>query len=1248
MATPANTTYCELCEKTFLTRNIPKHNLSLKHLSKLAKKNKNPKTPITPVNKIYCEICKVSFLKRNIPKHNLSLKHLGKLAKQEATLITPVDGIVGPTLINQQTKIQFKKSEILLSPLINMPIEEIVIPSTESPESIGVLGVPLDPEGSLAQNFHYKQQKSFDEAKDIAERSMTEGEETNLNPEDFIFVAKDINDRGAKSFSFFKNIKLCNNYIKKIKPINRCFYEQITNNCLEFYDIDSNTEEPFWTKYTNKQIIDIFLQLRTDWGRVNNYENGRIDKNKDVLILESTQPEIKKSIHIVIRNRYMFENIKQHNEYIKVFQDWITNKSITTTSNGENIIKPKLENESKSIYDDLPKNIFDTAVYTTNRCIRTINSTKFGKDRYLERSTHNLISKKCDEELFYITNTIPQGSKKPFHIREYRDIYGRDINVEQKKNFELLIEERNLTGKESKLSSGESKIMFDHLADIRWDNYQTCMSLIWVGKHLLLTDRDIHYYCEKSDKYDNDWVQNIIDQRRETCTYTIATLLYYLKQDVSAETYNNIVPKNNTFDEIKAKEQHKRTKEEENYLNRIMTLIETQNINLLTETTDYIERSEEKYVLVDDINSNNKVIIIKAGLGQGKTTATVKHINKYEYESIIILTPRRSYAKCTLARVNREIKLPSGEKFVLYSDLKGTIMAKFIILQVESIHRFNFNPKLKTLLLLDECESLLYQMTSHSTHGMYHEQNISCFEHMIKQSSKILALDAFISNKTINLFTNMGVDFKYFNYTQVLEKREAIEYPKKEILSNKLIEELELGKKIFFFCSSKKQLTDFFLTNISAQHPNKKIIEYHSKKGTVNTNTDINDEWKDADLIICTCTITVGMNFDIPDIFNSIFVYASACSKNLIRDIFQATYRVRHLIDKQMHFCLDTRHYGMNLTTNPQEINTELNNKVHFHKLQYEKFLKMELNHNTPKWIKELLTDNIFESNMSIMSIEPLFLRYLEMCNYEIIYEDENMLDKLDFDLEDSNLIFEDYQYQDIPEITRSELIILKEKKIKDPLSDRDQFILDKAYFQITLSLYERNKRSMKIEDEITLWNIYSNYGKSKFRNLAYEKGLKCETLRITDIISESFPELADNLSKKLEDIGNITEKFDLKNSQDFGNIKRDVISKNLKWLEQNSARFHTNFNLRNRTTGDFTMKNGSELLNKIFNSWGYSKITRGKRKRKKGVDGKKFDITDYVCSNTQDIEVYKHLEPKCISARDRKVKNYKEGDNIM
>ena len=1001
------------------------------------------------------------------------------------------------------------------------------------------------------------------------------------------------------------------------------FHEKIINERVEYYDIDGKIEENDYWKNDKTTIINDFLQARKEWIDTTEYNNKELDVEKDLFILESTKLEIKKSFHIIIRNNFVFKNNLDQKKFINSFYDFLVKKNTGF--------------------------VIDTSPYGQNQCFRTIDSSKLD-DKHKKifiRSDYNKLSMECDRRLFFPSWILPELQKASELScisnenqlgKEYNMCYLNYVKDAQEKEEVIVPVIYN-----NEFSDEEAITLFDHISTERWKDYNQCLSLIFLAKDMGISYSDIHQYCKKVDNYSEKWVQDIINKEGK-CGYTIGTLRYYLYQDVDKETFKVLFPKDKTFKEIMEVEPKDRTEKEQKFVDKIIRRMIQKNIKELTDTDGFIERKKEKFVQVRDINKD-KIVVVKAGLGKGKTTATVNHINGYDYDCIIILTPRRSYAQTTISRVNNQISLPDDEKFVLYSDIKGAINKKYLVVQVESLHRFihEFEGK-DTLVILDEVESLLYQMTSHKTHGHNHIQNLDMFENLLNQSTKILCMDAFISNRTLNVLKNMNKKFSYYNYTKELEKRTAIEYPQKNILKNKLIKELEQNKKVYFFCSSRGKLTDYFLPDITSKFPNKKIIEYHSKKSSIDFN-NINDEWSDADLVVVTCTVTVGCNYDVPNMFNSIFVYASACSRNLVRDIFQSCYRVRHIIDKKMYFCLDTRHNGINLPTNINEITEIINNKVKFHKSHYEKFLKMEFTNLTPRWVKELLINNIFESNMSIMNLKELFYKYLQLCNYEIEEDDKEELDDLDIDDEDSNLVFEDYQYPDIPDITFPQRQELLKKKKNLPLSDLEEFTLNKNFFQATLIVNGRS--SLKMEDQISLWNVYCNYGKKKFRNLQYEKGLNSGTLRICDIISSSFPEIADNLSRKLEDIIDITQKLGLKNSQDFKIIDRNVIVDNLEWLEQNSERFHTNFGLRNRTKGEFTIEVGSKLLGKIFNSWGYSKIKKGKRKGKRN-NGKQIDISDYCCENTEDIEIYEYLEPKSKKKIERKVRILKEGEDPL
>ena len=655
--------------------------------------------------------------------------------------------------------------------------------------------------------------------------------------------------------------------------------------------------------------------------------------------------------------------------------------------------------------------------------------------------------------------------------------------------------------------------------------------------------------------------------------------------------------------------------------------------------------SDEKWVTSDLLSTQEKCIVVKAGLGKGKTTASVEHINNTHYDRIIVLTPRKTFAKSVMCRLNEETK----REFVLYLNLKGKdycISAPNVVIQVESLHRLNrIEPDQKTLLLCDEIESILFQMTVTKTHHKNHIDNLDTLEDLFKKANKIICLDAFISNKTLNTLSLMNIPFKFYNFTLPLGQRTCLSFKEETGFTGKLMKDLQEGKRIYFFCSSNKKLTEVFLPLIRKTFPTKKVIEYHSKFTSINLTT-INTNWKDADVIACTSTITVGCNFDLKGIFDKVYVYGNASSKNLVRDMFQSSYRIRHFNDKQMVYCLDRRHFGTNLPTDKKEIENKLKSKKEYVINQYEHHLNMCFpNKETPSWIKELVLNNEYEQNMSIMMLPEVFGRYLEECSYEEEPLDE---EEFDFDEFDEEVKIDDkFEYEDIPEVTFSQAKELRKKKIDSSLTKLEEGQLEKFYFQCNIVV------DKKINQEKELWDIYCNYGKGKFRNLSYEKGYNDGSIRICDIVSEVYPEISNILSLRIEWIDKICKTLGLTHSQNFSTVPKEKVDGCVDWFKVNSNQIHTVFDIRDqKKTDKFDTKTTTFLINKVFSKWGYSSIKAGAKSGKR-VDGKMvystpYDIKNENTTKENDINVYEHIKPKKIQKTEKRVGFCEEEDLPM
>lgn len=996
------------------------------------------------------------------------------------------------------------------------------------------------------------------------------------------------NGEYTNTYTSFIDINMFLDYYNQQPDKEKRFYELIKNGCPEYYDFDFKMEE--WEGQTkHEQIqgcIKEFLRVRNEFA-FNNDINNMCYKYEDLVILESCG--LSKGIDKL--SLHIIVRPEMNGRSQQIF------KSCRDQKIFQQLFETFLLTQKTKI-------VLDMSVYSSNSLMRLHGSHK--KDDVVRKF-----------QLFgNVTKNIQD--KRLLFCSYVQDVNAPTIYIQKDDSKERL----QVTDLE--LSNNEVKDIFNSINSSRWELYESWRTLIWLALKLGLTDGDIHEYSQDANNYDEDATNRMINgYTPERCNISIGTLFFYLKQDVDNKTYNKLVKP------------------------YIQDKITQMKIDSLITTDGFIEKHDQ-WVL-PEVLEQNKCTVIKAGLGKGKTTASVAHINSHDYERIIVLTPRRTFAKSVCNRLNIE----TSKTFALYSNLKKkdyNIKHPNVVIQVESLHRIELDNR-KTLLLCDEIESILFQLTVSKTHKNNHVNNLNMFEELFRQSQKIICLDAFISNRTLTTLKTMNIDFSYYNYTRPLENRTCIRMPDIDVFTKKIIYDLGIGKKILFFSTSNNKLVNDFIPLIKSKYPNKKIIEYHSKFSSVDL-TKVNDNWKDADIVACTSTITVGCNFDLEHIFDKIFVFANASSRNLVRDVFQATYRIRHISDKQMIYCLDKKHFGINLSTDKNEIETDLKMKIDYIVNQYEQHLQMKFpNKETPVWIKQLVLANVYEQNMSIMSLEEMFKRYLKECNYEHEDLDEDELDDEEI-FEEEIIVDQDTKYEDIHSINRDEAHLLRRKKIVSSLTKMEEAQLEKYYFQCILT----SKKIWKKDVEIDLWYIYQDYGKGKFTNLSYEKGVNAGSVRISDIVSDIYPEIAGSLALKVELIGQITKMLELKNSQDFKSIPRDKLEAVIYWFKQNSQKIHNVFEIRNqKKVNKFDLRTTTDLINKVLSSWGYSKLKKGKRQQQQ-INGERLDISPFNVVNENklegsiidiDIDVYEHIKPRDGNKTERNVNTYK-GVNPM
>jgi hypothetical protein len=315
-------------------------------------------------------------------------------------------------------------------------------------------------------------------------------------------------------------------------------------------------------------------------------------------------------------------------------------------------------------------------------------------------------------------------------------------------------------------------------------------------------------------------------------------------------------------------------------------------------------------------------------------------------------------------------------------------------------------------------------------------------------------------------------------------------------------------------------------------------------------------------------------------------------------------------------YYIDTAHYGVNLSINRNEIKQTVQYKKEllenqFEKLSYEKFV-----HTTPVWLQELLLNNIFEYNVGVMKLEDLFNRYLQECNYILI---EELTQELEFEVDEKQEKVE-FEYDDIPTISRDELKELQHKKMTSDITELEKASIEKFWFLLSVL----DVPDKKLEKDI--WDIYNEYNKSKFRKLSFEKGFENKLFSLTDIIdSANYSILSNDIALQLEKIVVIKKLLGINNTQQNGLVisKEQLDEISPKLLEMKKE-IYSVFSLRDQSK-EF---NVLSMLNMIWDKWGLTDLKKGKQKQKM-TGGIRVDKTPVIITNKYDIDVYKYIAPR-------------------
>lgn len=694
--------------------------------------------------------------------------------------------------------------------------------------------------------------------------------------------------------------------------------------------------------------------------------------NKDFFIYSSTVPT-KFSYHIMIRNYYIINWAKEGQEFYDAMK--------------------MIVDKNKKYYQIFSK--FDRSIYSKDRGLRIIKCCKFGKNN-IKKGVKNHYSKTFIDNFVAIYGNIPKNTYYLFRFADPKFI----------ESFHPKIEPKEKLSRASK-----ENIDFELIEKIMNNlNKKKNGYLRFIGITYTLWSFGEEYW-ELYNKFyeESGWQkeehrrerQNIWNSASESRTkYKIGTLYHYLKEDNPQ-----------VFQEIIKKQQHKSD----------FALIDPARIPEINKYFVY-QTYDSKYVKsINEHLVNYKGIIIKSNLGTGKTTV-IEEVIKDKNLSVLVLSPRIKFAQSIAKRFDIDIYIEKPNR------KNGFIIGNRIVCSMESLYKIEKNDF--DIIVFDECESNLSQLCSPTMTGKLRD-NLEKFELLFQNAKNIIACDAFVLKRTVDLFITFNIKFIFIQNFYQTEKK-AIEYPwiqngkhknnknkndktqGPDILHQELIKQLKNGKKCYYVSNSKNILDRFEILLHKNLGPDFSYKYYNSKSSDFRKDFEnVNSTWKKYNLIMTSPSITVGINFD-EKWFDEVYMCIGAMSC-CVRDVIQMHMRVRHF--DYLKFTINP--YGIlergKLTT-VIEIKEALAHLEHVWE-KGDMFSEIKSDLRRTSWFENIAITTEIENNLQKVGlgiynsdniwVKIITRRYLDFCGYKI-EQPKHLIDNVSINIPDIDFCYED------------------------------------------------------------------------------------------------------------------------------------------------------------------------------------------------------------------------------------------------
>jgi hypothetical protein len=312
-------------------------------------------------------------------------------------------------------------------------------------------------------------------------------------------------------------------------------------------------------------------------------------------------------------------------------------------------------------------------------------------------------------------------------------------------------------------------------------------------------------------------------------------------------------------------------------------------------------------------------LIIRCDTGGGKTVFTEALVKANKGCKFVAVTCRRTLGAMLQERL----------KFKSYQDVTGVIGCTNIVIQAESLYRLDMQHYSEnTIVILDEISSLIKQMCSDKTMGNKHSLNLQFFEMLIQTASRVICLDADVTNAEVDIMKSIRSDFHVINNTFQQQKDDKVVlFDSKEVLIAKIQELLQARKRLWISTTMSAARTEALHNILAAAGYNGMCVTKNTPEcEKLDIGKNINDIMTDLDYFIHTPTISVGIDYNIRDHVDYVVGIFNTHSEVDVETCIQMMRRVRH--NKSKTYLVHADAATNNLPATAQEVKDWLCNQL--------------------------------------------------------------------------------------------------------------------------------------------------------------------------------------------------------------------------------------------------------------------------------------------------------------------------------